>query len=121
MSITGTESFEVEVAYATPEKQKIISLSVRPGTTAMQAAETSGIVIEFPDIDLSTARMGLFGKAFGSKGLKPAGEYELQPWDRVEIYRPLIADPKEARRKRAEQARQKTADEKSGETQGEES
>lgn len=102
-----SESFEVEVAYATPEKQKIISLSVRPGTTALQAAETSGIVTEFPDIDLATVKMGLFGKVFGSKGLKPAAEYELQPRDRVEIYRPLIADPKEVRRKRAEKAKQK--------------
>ncbi|MGI1678953.1 MAG: RnfH family protein [Cellvibrionaceae bacterium] len=100
-----TESFEIEVAYATPEKQKIISLMVKPGITALDAAEMSGIVIDFPEIDLSTAKLGLFGKAFGARGLKAANEYELQPHDRVEIYRPLTADPKEVRRRRAEKAK----------------
>ncbi len=101
-----TESFEVEVAYATPEKQKIISLMIKPGITALDAAEMSGIVIDFPEIDLATAKLGLFGKAFGARGLKPANEYQLQPHDRVEIYRPLTADPKEVRRRRAEKAKQ---------------
>ncbi len=98
-------SFEIEVAYATPEKQKIISLMVKPGITALDAAEMSGIVIDFPEIDLSTAKLGLFGKAFGARGLKAANEYELKPHDRVEIYRPLTADPKEVRRRRAEKAK----------------
>jgi len=92
----------VEVAYARPDKQKIIELLVEPGTTAFQAAERSGIVKVFPEINLEEAKMGLFGQALGTKGLKPPKEHELQPGDRVEIYRPLIADPKEARRKRAE-------------------
>lgn len=92
----------VEVAYALPDQQKIIELLVEPGTTAFQAAERSGIVKVFPEIDLETAKMGIFGQALGTKGLKPPREHELQPGDRVEIYRPLIADPKEVRRKRAE-------------------
>ena len=92
----------VEVAYARPDKQKIIELLVEPGTTAFQAAERSGIVKVFSEINLEEVKMGLFGQALGTKGLKPPKEHELQPGDRVEIYRPLIADPKEARRKRAQ-------------------
>ncbi len=92
----------VEVAYALPDQQKIIELLVEPGTTAFQAAERSGIVKVFPEIDLENAKMGIFGQSLGTKGLKPPREHELQPGDRVEIYRPLIADPKEVRRKRAE-------------------
>lgn len=92
----------VEVAYALPDQQKIIELLVEPGTTAFQAAERSGIVSVFPEIDLENAKMGIFGQSLGTKGLKPPREHELQPGDRVEIYRPLIADPKEVRRKRAE-------------------
>jgi hypothetical protein len=91
----------VEVAYALPREQKIIELLVEPGTTAYQAVERSGIAKLFPEIDLETAKLGIFGQALGTKGLKPPREHELQAGDRVEIYRPLIADPKEARRKRA--------------------
>jgi putative ubiquitin-RnfH superfamily antitoxin RatB of RatAB toxin-antitoxin module len=103
--MSDNQTIEVEVAYARPDKQKIIALSVAPGTTALQAAEFSGITGEFPEIDLATAKLGLFGKHFGTKGMKSADEYVLQRWDRVEIYRPLIADPKEVRRKRAEKAK----------------
>ena len=92
----------VEVAYALPDKQKIITINVAPGTTALEAAEISGIAFEFPEIDFSTVKMGVFGKLFGTKGLKQASEYVLQPRDRVEIYRPLLIDPKEVRRRRAE-------------------
>lgn len=95
------ELITVEVAYATPNKQKIIELIVEPGVTAYQAAERSGICSEFSEIDLPSAKMGIFGQALGTKGLKSAKEHILQPGDRVEIYRPLQADPKEARRRRA--------------------
>ncbi len=94
----------VEVAYALPHEQKIIEILVEPGTTAFQAAERSGIVKYFPEIDLERARMGIFGQALGTKGLKPPHEHVLQHGDRVEIYRPLTADPKEVRRKRAEKS-----------------
>ena len=90
----------VEVAYATPEQQKILSLSVPEGTTLMQAAEQSGICGFFPEIDLASAKMGIFGKTVA----RPA-QQALRNGERVEIYRPLIADPKEVRRKRAEKAR----------------
>ena len=90
----------VEVAYARAGQQKIISLSVPEGTTLTKAVELSGICGYFPEIDLEAAKLGIFGKAV----LRPA-EQELKHGERVEIYRPLIADPKEVRKKRAEKAK----------------
>lgn len=101
-----TKQIEVEVAYATPEKQLIKSLSVPAGTTALEAVKLSGIENDFEELDVSSSKMGIFSKAFSPK-LGP-DKYEMQPGDRVEIYRPLIADPKESRRKRAAK---KTSDE----------
>lgn len=98
----------VEVAYALPHRQKIIELLVEPGTTAVEAVRRSKIVDIFPEIDIASARMGIFGQALGTKGLNPPDSYILHPGDRVEIYRPLTSDPKDARRKRAE--RNKEAD-----------
>lgn len=92
---------QVEVAYALPERQALIPLEVEPGTTAYEAVVRSGITRLFPDLNLEQAPLGIFGQALGTKGLAAAGQYVLQPGDRVEIYRPLISDPKEARRKRA--------------------
>lgn len=97
----------VEVAYATPEKQKILSFEVEEGTTVAQAAQLSGIVNEFPEIDLADAKMGIFGKAVR----KPEEEI-LRDMDRVEIYRPLIIDPKVARANRAAKAAEKAEKEK---------
>jgi putative ubiquitin-RnfH superfamily antitoxin RatB of RatAB toxin-antitoxin module len=94
----------VEVAYALPYKQKIIALLVEPGTTAIEAVQRSNITDFFPDLDLASAKLGLFGQALGTKGLESADRHVLHHGDRVEIYRPLISDPKEARRKRAEKA-----------------
>jgi putative ubiquitin-RnfH superfamily antitoxin RatB of RatAB toxin-antitoxin module len=84
----------VEVAYALPEEQLILSLQAEPGITVQQAIQRSGILEHFPDIDLAKDKVGVFGK------LAKPGDV-LNPGDRVEIYRPLIADPKEARKKRA--------------------
>ena len=84
----------VEVAYARPDEQRIIELHVPPGATAGEAVERSGIMDYFPEIDLAKNKLGIFGKL--SKA-----DVQLQPGDRVEIYRQLIADPKEARKKRA--------------------
>lgn len=100
----------VEVAYALPHQQKIIELLVEPGTTALQAVERSGITKFFPEIDIVSAKMGIFGQALGTKGLNPPDTYELHPGDRVEIYRPLKSDPKEARRKRAEKSKDENAE-----------
>lgn len=103
--MSDIETISVEVAYALPHKQKIIALLVEPGTTALQAVQRSGITKEFPEIDPDTAKMGIFGQALGTKGLKPAAQHELHNGDRVEIYRPLTSDPKEVRRKRAAKAK----------------
>ncbi|HCS65309.1 MAG TPA: RnfH family protein [Cellvibrio sp.] len=92
----------VEVAYALPHKQKIIALLVEPGTTALAAVRRSKITDHFPELDISVAKMGIFGQSLGTKGLDSADKHILHAGDRVEIYRPLAADPKDARRKRAE-------------------
>lgn len=89
---------KVEVAYALPQEQVVLSLSVVPGTTIQQAIEQSGILKKFPDIDLARNKLGIFGKLG-----KP--DTVLREHDRVEIYRPLIADPKEVRKKRAEEGK----------------
>lgn len=94
----------VEVAYALPHKQKIIALLVEPGTTALAAVKRSKITDHFPDLDITNAKMGIFGQSLGTKGLDSADKHVLHAGDRVEIYRPLASDPKDARRKRAEKA-----------------
>ncbi|MBA4503385.1 RnfH family protein [Marinobacterium sp. 3-1745] len=86
----------VEVAYALPHEQKIIALQVDDECTARQAVVRSGIVELFPEIDPETTPMGIFGKA-----IKDPGTRVLIEGERVEIYRPLIADPKEVRARRA--------------------
>lgn len=98
-SMSETSKITVEVAFALPERQQIIELQVEQGATAYDAAEQSGIVKAFPEIDLATAKMGIFGKA-----IKPKS-HEMEAGDRVEIYRALIADPKEARKKRADKVK----------------
>ena len=108
--MADVESILVEVAYALPEKQKIVELSVTVGTTAYEAVQQSNITDFFPGLDIENAKMGMFGQAFGAKGLKPVKEHELQAGDRVEIYRPLISDPKEVRRRRAEKAKKAAED-----------
>jgi len=84
----------VEVAYARPEHQVIIELDVPPGATVEDAIRESGILDSFSEIDLSQNKVGVFGKLTKL-------DAELRDKDRVEIYRPLIADPKEARKRRA--------------------
>lgn len=92
------QSITVEVAYATPEEQVILRLDTAPGVTLQQAIEKSGILTRFPEIDLAINKVGVFGKAAKTDAVLNAG-------DRVEIYRPLIADPKEARKRRAAQGK----------------
>jgi|TARA_Y100001970_G_C14257205_1_gene876397 uncharacterized protein len=90
----------VEVAYALPHKQKIVTLNVPEGTSMLDAVRLSGMDQHFPELDLESAPLGIFGKAVP----KPA-ERVLQSGERVEIYRPLIADPKEVRKQRAAKAK----------------
>lgn len=96
MRSMGISKIKVEVAYATPEEQKIVELDVMAGTSMYDAVEQSGITELFPQIDIDKDKMGIFGKA-----VKNPREHELIEGDRVEIYRPLIIDPKQARLNRA--------------------
>lgn len=89
---------KVEVAYATPEEQVIVPLGVEPGTTVEGAVRRSGLLERFPEIDLAENKVGVFGKVTTLGATLGEG-------DRVEIYRPLIADPKEARKRRAAQGK----------------
>ena len=106
MSEAG-DFIRVEVAYARPDKQKIIALDVPPGTTARQAVDQSGIGREFEELDLQSVPMGIFGQALGTKGMPAPEAYELVDGDRVELYRPLIADPKALRKQRAEKVKKR--------------
>ncbi|MDD5033689.1 MAG: RnfH family protein [Methylococcaceae bacterium] len=85
---------KVEVAYATPQEQLILSVESSEAITAEMAIRQSGILQRFPEIDLEKSQVGIFGKSCKL-------EQALKAGDRVEIYRPLIADPKESRRHRA--------------------
>ncbi|OHX13172.1 RnfH family protein [Chromobacterium sphagni] len=93
--MAATEMLDVEVAYARPDRQWLIAVSLPAGATVAQAVARSGILAQCPELDAEALRLGIFGKA-----VKP--EAELRQHDRVEIYRPLLADPKEVRRRRAE-------------------
>lgn len=92
----------VEVAYALPQKQKILTVHIEEGLTAIEAVQLSGITDEFPDLDIDNAKMGIFGKA-----IRDPGKEVLREGDRVEIYRPLLIDPKQARANRAAKAAKK--------------
>lgn len=90
----------VEVAYATPERQVVLETGVREGATALEAVRSSGILQRFAEIDLGSLDLGIFGEPV------PADRV-LEPGDRVEIYRPLKTDPREARRQRVLEAMEK--------------
>ncbi len=108
--MSDVQSIAIEVVYALPEQQKLIELLVQPGTTAYQAVEQSGIARFFPDLNIEEAPLGIFGQTLGTKGLPPARQYILNAGDRVEIYRPLKSDPKEARRRRAAKSTERADD-----------
>ncbi len=89
---------QIEVVYGLAHKQKLLSLPVAEGTTVEQAIKESGILALFPEIDLTKNKVGVWNKAVKLSTV-------LDDLDRVEIYRPLIADPKEVRKRRAEKAK----------------
>ncbi|MDD3353628.1 RnfH family protein [Zoogloea sp.] len=94
-----SDSIRVEVCYALRDRQEVVRLRMPAGCTVQQAIEASGILQKHPEIDLGKAnKIGVFAKLV-------KGEATLRDQDRVEIYRPLIADPKEVRRKRAEEGK----------------
>jgi putative ubiquitin-RnfH superfamily antitoxin RatB of RatAB toxin-antitoxin module len=94
----------VEVAYALPTEQKIIVLQVEEGTTVYDAVVRSRIAELYQQIDINSDPMGIFSRA-----IKDPKAEVLRDGDRVEIYRPLIADPKEVRARRAAEAKAKKA------------
>ena len=100
-----SKNIAIEVVYALADKQKLLRLSVPPPTTVRQAALLSGMQQHFPGLDLQQAPLGIFGKAVA----KP-DERVLEEGERVEIYRPLIADPKEVRKQRAAKAKTRVED-----------
>lgn len=95
------QSIAVEVVYALADRQRLIRLTVPKGTTVREAALRSGLDRDFPGLDLAGSPLGIFGKA-----VPRPEERVLEEGERVEIYRPLIADPKEVRKRRAARAAQ---------------
>ena len=102
-AIEATESaqIEIEVAYATPDKQLILTLSVAADCTVYDAVRASGIDKKFPEIDLDSSKMGVFSKLVSKPKIQT-----LSPGDRIEVYRPLLIDPKANRKKRAAKAKE---------------
>ncbi|HTJ96605.1 MAG TPA: RnfH family protein [Rhodocyclaceae bacterium] len=87
------ENLNIQVVYALPEQQELVSLSLAPGSTVLQALQASGL-LEKHAVELATSKFGIYGKLAKLDAV-------LRDHDRVEIYRPLIADPKEVRKARA--------------------
>ncbi len=102
MNSEADELIQVEVAYAEPQSQFLIALDVQKGTTASQAVDLSGVYEKFPHLSGNAQEFGIFSK-------KCEPDYCLQPGDRVEVYRLLLIDPKEARRLKAEVAARRKA------------
>ena len=94
-----SDRMRVEVAYAKLDEQVLLELDVDAGLTLREAVEQSGILQRFPEIDLTSNKVGIFGKLAKL-------DTRLAQGDRVEIYRPLIADPKEQRKKRAAEGKE---------------
>ncbi len=88
------ENFEVEVAYARPDVQVILTVEAEEGMTVRQVIERSGVLEQFPEIDMEKGKFGIFSKLTKL-------DATVRAKDRIEIYRPLIADPKAVRKQRA--------------------
>jgi putative ubiquitin-RnfH superfamily antitoxin RatB of RatAB toxin-antitoxin module len=85
---------KVEVVYALVDKSEIVKLELPDGSTVLQAVEASGLLVKHPEIDVKKNKFGIYAKLAKADAV-------LREQDRVEIYRPLIADPKEVRKQRA--------------------
>jgi putative ubiquitin-RnfH superfamily antitoxin RatB of RatAB toxin-antitoxin module len=84
----------VELVYALPDEQSVVELTLEPGVTAAEAIRRSGLLEQYPEIDLQSARIGIHGRVVQRDTVLADG-------DRVEIYRPLVTEPKQARRRSA--------------------
>ncbi|MBB3256581.1 hypothetical protein F4827_001414 [Paraburkholderia bannensis] len=94
----SSSSLSIEVCYALPDVQTVIDVQLPAGSTVQQAIDASGILTRHPEIDLTKLKVGVYGK------LKPL-DAGLADHDRVEIYRPLVVDPKLARQRRVDKTR----------------
>lgn len=92
------DKINIEVVYALANEQKLLKQTLPAGTTLREAILASGVLERYPEIDMAASKFGIFGKL-------AKGDAVLRDKDRVEIYRPLIADPKEVRRQRAEEGK----------------
>jgi putative ubiquitin-RnfH superfamily antitoxin RatB of RatAB toxin-antitoxin module len=95
----SSELINVEVAYALPTKQSLVSVAIDKNATVEEAIQASNLLHEYPDIDLSKTKVGVWSRVVRLKDTLIDG-------DRIEIYRGLIADPKEIRKRRAEKAKE---------------
>ncbi len=100
VEVPSAEVLSVEVACALPEQQRVAALTVPVGCTAREAVRLAGLVQAFPSLDLDSLVLGLFGQRIED-------DHVLADGDRVELYRPLLLDPKEARRQRAAKLRKR--------------
>ena len=91
----SSNEITIEVIYALPAEQNIITIRVNKTCKVKHAIEKSGVLEKYPEIDLDEEKLGIFSK-------KCTLNDPLHDWDRIEIYRPLIIDPKQARKNRAE-------------------
>jgi len=109
-----SDLINIEVVYPLPQKQEIVAVRVAADSTVRAAIEASGILRKYPEIDLAKNKVGVFAKLTKL-------EAPLRDRDRIEIYRPLIADPKEVRKQRAAEGKvmKKGAGEGAGESDGE--
>jgi len=96
--VQTSSTISIEVVYGLPHKQKLLALPIEQGITVEQAIIESGILSLFNEIDLSVNKVGIWNRAVKLTEV-------VQALDRIEIYRPLIADPKEVRKRRAEKAK----------------
>lgn len=98
--LIGNDMIHVEVVYALPHEQRVLKLVVEPCATVEQIIRSSGLLQLYPEVDLEVNKVGIFSRIVKL-------DSQVRDKDRIEIYRPLLADPKEIRRKRAEQAKEK--------------
>ena len=91
---------QVEVVYALADRQVLLAFEVRPGTNVREAVAQSGIAARVPDVNLDECPIGIFGKIVSDPQARV-----LEAGDRIELYRPLLVDPKEVRRQRADKAK----------------
>ncbi|WP_448550384.1 RnfH family protein [Thalassotalea fusca] len=97
--VHANDLIHIEVVYGTPQRQELLSLTVKENSTVEQAIQESGILATFPEIDLSVNNVGIWNRSAKLTDI-------VNDLDRIEIYRPLIADPKEVRKRRAEKAKE---------------